>query len=650
MATTFRLESQSYDGRYMYLSCTQEKDVENNKSIINWTLTVTGGDVVYYSTGPTTVKINGKEVYYKDRTSYTTQAFPAARGSVSGTIEVDHNSNGSKAITCSITTAFYTTTTQTKSGNWTLDDIPRASSVTATNANIGSATTIKISRASSSFTHTITYSFSGLTGTIATKTTSTSVSWTVPTSFYAKIPNAKTGTCTLTCETFNGSTSIGSKTTTFTVTASESSSKPTLSPTIVDTNSVTIALTGDSSKLVKYCSTASTDSNAAARNSATIKSQKTTNGSKSITTETGTFSKVENAKFTFSATDSRGYTATSTKTVTMVNYVKLTCNLSVAQPTTAGVTTITVKGNYFNGSFGAVSNTLTVEYRFKENDGTYSNWIALSPTKSGNTYTCSGGISGLNYQNSYTFQARAIDKIYTGNTAILSAEKRVKTTPIFDWGEDDFKFNVPVIFPNGGTSIRGTTTTGKDVQAFAPCNANNNCVIGYGGYGEKLGGTNLYGNDINILTNTDVTINRDDETFSVLGAVRALTYGYSLDCTTTVLGDNYSAAEVTCYLIGNQLRMGLNCTRKEATGVGNITNETVCTFRIKHNKRIRNLYMVGFTPAATGATASFVSSASTVVDDDNLDVTITLAATTSASSNWTAYWIIPVTINLSAYV
>ena len=92
---------------------------------------------------------------------------------------------------------------------------------------MGSATTISITRASSSFTHTLSYSFGSTSGTIATKTTSTSVSWTPALTLANQIPNALTGTCTITCETYNGSTKIGSKTCTLTLTV-PSSVKPTI--------------------------------------------------------------------------------------------------------------------------------------------------------------------------------------------------------------------------------------------------------------------------------------------------------------------------------------------------------------------------------------------------------------------------------------
>lgn len=83
---------------------------------------------------------------------------------------------------------------------------------------MGSATTISISRASSSFTHTLTYSFGSATGTITTKATSTSVSWTPALALANQIPSTTSGTCTITCDTYNGSTKIGTKTCTLTLT------------------------------------------------------------------------------------------------------------------------------------------------------------------------------------------------------------------------------------------------------------------------------------------------------------------------------------------------------------------------------------------------------------------------------------------------
>ena len=80
----------------------------------------------------------------------------------------------------------------------------------------GESNTITITRSSSSYTHTIKYTVGKLSGTVATKTTSTSVKVTVPLDAIIQSPN-KSQTCTITCTTYNGNSSLGSSTCTFAV-------------------------------------------------------------------------------------------------------------------------------------------------------------------------------------------------------------------------------------------------------------------------------------------------------------------------------------------------------------------------------------------------------------------------------------------------
>lgn len=103
-----------------------------------------------------------------------------------------------------------------------------------------------------------------------------------------------------------------------------------------------------------------------------------------------------------------------------------------------------MSGNYWNGNFGAAANTLTIQYRYKAQDGSFTSWRNSSAaiTKSNNTYSTTISISGLDYTKAYTFQARAIDKLAT----IESGGQTRKTQPIFDWGVDssgaaDFNVN-----------------------------------------------------------------------------------------------------------------------------------------------------------------------------------------------------------------
>ena len=427
------------DDSYFWVQWSQNsQSIEDNSTIINWSCGFHPGHKYYLNAiKMSSVVINGVEVYsggtYSNITDYQDRTFASAA------MKIAHNPDGSKSFTVSGFSGwiYASGNTYASSQSFTLPTIPRASSVSCSTADIGSNATISISRASSSFTHTLTYSFGSLSGTIATKTSSTSVSWTIPTTFYAQIPNDKSGTGTITCDTYNGSTLIGSKPTSFTATVNESASKPTLNPTAVDSNATTTALTGDSSKFIKYYSNASVSTGAQARNSATLKSQKITCGAKSISSASGTINAVESGSFTFSATDSRGYPTTQTVNKTLIDYIKLTCSLNAGAPTTDGVATLKISGNYWDGTFGALANTLTVQYRYKTQGGSYGSWTTVSATKSNNTYNATTTISGLDYRTTYVFQARAVDKLATVNTD----EQARRTTPIFDWSKDDFNIN-----------------------------------------------------------------------------------------------------------------------------------------------------------------------------------------------------------------
>lgn len=460
MATSGTIKTDVLDKSYFWVQWSQSsQSVENNSTTINWSCGFNPGRQYYTNAiKMNAVTINGVEVYsggtYSNITDYENRTF------ASGTLKIAHNSDGSKSFTISGFSGWIydSGTTYASAQSFALTTIPRASSVSCSAADIGSNVTISISRASSSFTHTLTYGFGSLSGTIATKTSSTSISWALPTTFYAQIPNAKNGTGTITCQTYNGSTLIGSKTCSFVAAANEAASKPTLAPTVVDSNTTTTALTGDSSKFIKYYSNASVTTGAAARNSSTLKSQKIVCGAKSLATASGTISAVESGLFTFSATDSRGYTTTQIVNKTLIEYVKLTCSMEAAAATTGGVAKLKVSGNYWNGNFGKVENTLTVQYRYKVQDDTYSDWIDADSTisKSSNIYNTTISISGLNYLNTYVFQVRAIDKL----AAIQSDEQTRKTTPVFDWSKDDFNIN-GTLKVNGNATIQGDLSVKK---------------------------------------------------------------------------------------------------------------------------------------------------------------------------------------------
>ena len=75
--------------------------------------------------------------------------------------------------------------------------------------------------------------------------------------------------------------------------------------------------------------------------------------------------------------------------------------------------------------------------------------VSLSPTISNNTYTASADLTGLDYQNQYNISVSVVDKL-SSVTKTVTVKKGI---PVFDWGESDFAFHVPVNFEKGGTGF-----------------------------------------------------------------------------------------------------------------------------------------------------------------------------------------------------
>lgn len=126
--TTEKIWASGY-GRYMYASCSQTKGTSSeNSSTINWTITTAGDSGTNYDTGATYLWIGGVERYYKARTSWSSNAFPAKAGSHSGSYTLAHNNDGTVAAQeVKLKTAIFTGewNSTTVSGTWTLDKIDR---------------------------------------------------------------------------------------------------------------------------------------------------------------------------------------------------------------------------------------------------------------------------------------------------------------------------------------------------------------------------------------------------------------------------------------------------------------------------------------------------------------------------------------------
>lgn len=396
-------------------------DTANNRSYVQLTIKATTTGQTYNATGSAYVNctLTGENNTYSiPKTNFTINK-NTTKTIYSGKIgPFTHNSDGS-LDPIQISASTYITSNYSPSGSATckMSTIARESSISATDADIEGNTNITINTQSGGFTHKLTYSFGNLTGTLANSISgsgSIGLSWTIPTSFYAQIPNSKSGTCTIYCETYSGSTKIGeTKSDTIKINCNESKCKPTISATIVDVNQTTVDLTGDSSKLVRYKSTARITPSATAKNSASI-SKKTVDGT--TVSNYIDIANVSKNSFTIGATDSRNFSNSINKTATMINYVQLTCNARAErEDQTSSIVNLFYSGNYFNGSFGATNNILTMSWKYREKGASDSEWITggtLSPTISGNTY--SGSIqcgTSFDYQKNYEFMIEYADKI-----------------------------------------------------------------------------------------------------------------------------------------------------------------------------------------------------------------------------------------------
>lgn len=191
---------------------------------------------------------------------------------------------------------------------------------------------------------------------------------------------------------------------------------------------------------------------------ATIVKQTIQNGATVVEGSAAEFPSSEDNRFIFTVTDTFGNTVSEESYLTLTEYVKLTCNIVANNPTADGDMAFKISGNYFDGKFSnvGVNNTLTVQWRYKENNGEYEDWVPVVPVLDGNTYSIVVNLTNLNYKSTYTIQARAMDMIDTGG--VPSPERVVRAIPVFNWGENNFDIQVPLTVDKiVGNNIFGTT-------------------------------------------------------------------------------------------------------------------------------------------------------------------------------------------------
>lgn len=278
MATSGTFKTSAYDGACLQFDWSlKSQSTVNNQSVISWTLKGAGIKSGYgYMAGHFKCIINGTTVYQSNtRIKLYTGTVVA-----SGELAIGHDINGSKSFSAYAECAIYVTSVNCKgSGSWSLPDISRASQPSlntwpnnSPDFNIGDTIVVHMNRKSTVFTHTVVLKLGSYSYTIGTGVTDNITLDTdkIASSLYAQMPNSNSMTGEIAVTTYSGSTVIG--TSNCAIIAHVVNSNPTLDASYEDSNSATVAITGDNQYIIRNNSTLKISvSNAQALNSATLK-------------------------------------------------------------------------------------------------------------------------------------------------------------------------------------------------------------------------------------------------------------------------------------------------------------------------------------------------------------------------------------------
>ena len=399
---------------------------QNSQSIANNTSNVTVSVRVYrtntgyttYGTGTVYCTINGTQ--YTEAITSSDKITSSGIVLFSKTLNIAHNADGTKTLSTSARITHDQFSSSSQSYPQTLTTIPRATTPTlsASSVNMGASVTINMARASSSFDHTLTYKFGSATGTIGSDL-GTSKAWEVPLSLASQIPNGTSGTCTITCKTYNGSTLIGTKTVSLTLKV-PSSVVPSISALTVSEG--TSGLSAQFGGYVQNKSKAKVVITATGSYSSTIKTYKTTVAGKSYSGNSFTSSVLTGSgsvTISTTVTDSRGRTASKSTTISVQAYTAPKITKFTSARTDAGVS---VTMNFSITSLGEKNTkSYSVDYKLKTSD----TWTVLT---SGSVYSYNATQTFANtFSTESSYDLRLVVKDFFGTASQATAYAEIAT-------------------------------------------------------------------------------------------------------------------------------------------------------------------------------------------------------------------------------
>lgn len=432
--------SKVYKGYTYQISWTATQNISKNCSTITCThkLICEPTYSLYINSRSNTCVVNKKSKSFTSDAINTDGGTTITLGKTTHT--VNHNSDGTGSF--SITGTFnmqativgvYVSSIVT-SGRATLNTIPRASSLSLSTSrvNVGSSITANISRASSSFTHTVEF-YINSTYHQTYPSVATSQKFTIPTSWYAAMSSSTSCTAYCRITTYSGSTQIGSQVKkSFTVVVPSGvvpkieANAITLTPQtynylIHGKNKIKVEINKDK------CS-AGTGSSIKSYTFSGSGISKTTTSTSVTSANNITASATSNTTLTYTVkvTDSRGRTASQSKTITCYAY-------SIPSFTSFNAYRSDSKGNannngtYIKCSFGInfkpvnSTNDVTVEIFYKKSTASSYSSTAVSSysstTVSANSISKSGSkiLGSIALDSTYIVYATVTDN-YSGKS------------------------------------------------------------------------------------------------------------------------------------------------------------------------------------------------------------------------------------------
>lgn len=415
-------------------------DVSQNVGANTSTLTITALDVrsnTYYGSCfvSGTLTIDGKSALYLELSNTVGHAVALATGEwkpvggVAGTaVTVAHSADGSGSYTLAGDLSATPTSGSGSfwvrflgSGTFSLPRVPRVSTLSVSGGTLGTAATVKIARESASLTDTVTWQCGGSSGTIATKTSAASLTWTPPVSLASASPAGNAVTVTFTVTTYAGSTAMGSKSVSAAFSI-PSSVAPTVSFTVTDL----LGHVGKYGGYVEGKSRIRVDASAAGAYGSTVRSVTLRCGDLTASGTSATFTLPAGTSVTVRSevTDSRGRTASASKTVTAQSYAPPTVTVTALERCNSDGTTAP-GGLWLRAVFTAKASPIggsnTTVYTLRKRVRGTSAWSDTVLTAYGGSFSVTGGtaLSGADGDKDYHVCVRVSDDFSATESHIL---------------------------------------------------------------------------------------------------------------------------------------------------------------------------------------------------------------------------------------